>query len=46
MRRLSLIQWETVLKIVENLAQQNPHKYERSHFILHAMYGMYLRISE
>ena len=45
-RRLSLIQWETVLEVVETLAQTQAEKYERSRFILHAMYGMYLRISE
>jgi site-specific recombinase XerD len=45
-RRLSLLQWETVLETVEILAQKQPDKHERTRFILHAMYGMYLRISE
>jgi site-specific recombinase XerD len=45
-RRLSLLQWETVLQIVEQLAEKNPTQHERTRFILHAMYGMYLRISE
>lgn len=45
-RRLSLTQWETVLETVEHLAEQEPHKHERTRFILHSMYGMYLRISE
>lgn len=45
-RRLSLLQWQTVLETVETLAQKEPDKHERTRFILHAMYGMYLRISE
>lgn len=45
-RRLSLLQWQTVLETVELLAQKEPYKHERTRFILHAMYGMYLRISE
>ncbi|MDQ5883962.1 MAG: hypothetical protein QG556_299, partial [Pseudomonadota bacterium] len=45
-RRLSLLQWETVLGVVEKLAEKHPEKHERTRFILHAMYGMYLRISE
>ena len=28
------------------MATHEPHKHERTRFILHAMYGMYLRISE
>lgn len=45
-RRLSLIQWQAVLETVEHLANIDPNKHERTRFILHAMYGMYLRISE
>lgn len=45
-RRLSLLQWQTVLETVEELATQDPNRHERTRFILHAMYGMYLRISE
>lgn len=45
-RRLSLLQWETVLLTADELATNEPHKHERTLFILHAMYGMYLRISE
>lgn len=45
-RRLSLLQWETVLGVVEQLAEKHPEKHERTRFILHSMYGMYLRISE
>jgi site-specific recombinase XerD len=45
-RRLSLLQWQTVLETVEELASQDPNRHERTRFILHAMYGMYLRISE
>ena len=45
-RRLSLIQWEAVLKAAESLAADYPEKHERTRFILSMLYGMYLRISE
>ncbi|MCP0914122.1 MULTISPECIES: tyrosine-type recombinase/integrase [Legionella] len=45
-RRLSLQQWDAVLQAAEHLAQENPEKHERTRFILSALYGMYLRISE
>ncbi len=45
-RRLSNLQWQTVIETVEEMAAHEPHKHERTRFILHAMYGMYLRISE
>lgn len=45
-RRLSELQWSYVLETVEILAQQKPHPYERSLFIMKALYGMYLRVSE
>lgn len=45
-RRLSLLQWEHVLECAEQLAIQDPVMHERTRFILSALYGMYLRISE
>jgi site-specific recombinase XerD len=45
-RRLSLMQWDHVLECAEHLAQQDPTMHERTRFILTALYGMYLRISE
>lgn len=45
-RRLSLPQWETVLAVADGLADKNPEKHERTRFILSALFGMYLRISE
>lgn len=45
-RRLSLVQWEKILESVEILAAEDPARHERSRFILTALYGMYLRISE
>lgn len=45
-RRLSLEQWETVLRVAEDLAAENPKKHERTCFILSLLFGMYLRISE
>lgn len=45
-RRLSLTQWDAVLKAAERLADENPEKHERTRFILSMLYGMYLRISE
>jgi site-specific recombinase XerD len=45
-RRLSLLQWDAVLRSAEKLAAQEPEKHERTLFILRILYGMYLRISE
>ena len=45
-RRLSLLQWETILKVTNTMAQENPQKHERTYFILSLLFGMYLRISE
>jgi len=45
-RRLSELQWSYVIDTVETLAQQHPEAHERSLFIMRALYGMYLRISE
>ena len=45
-RRLSDIQWQTVLITTAKLADQAPHLYERSLFMLNCLCVMYLRISE
>jgi len=45
-RRLSELQWGYVLETAEIASEKNPERYERSLFILNALYGMYLRISE
>ncbi len=45
-RRLSLKQWQAVLKASEALAEENPEKHERTRFMLSMLYGLYLRISE
>lgn len=45
-RRLSLIQWQAVLAAADTLAIQDPEMHERTRFILHILFGMYLRISE
>ncbi len=45
-RRLSILQWQTVLDTAEIMAQENPIKHERTRFILSLLFGMYLRISE
>jgi site-specific recombinase XerD len=45
-RRLSELQWEYVIETAEMLAAENPEKYERTLFILSALFLMYLRISE
>jgi site-specific recombinase XerD len=45
-RRVSNIQWEYVIETIETLANQDPDKYERSLFILNALFSLYLRISE
>jgi len=45
-RRLSLLQWNAVLRTAEEMAQENPDMHERTRFILSILFGMYLRISE
>ncbi|MDD9890500.1 MAG: tyrosine-type recombinase/integrase [Gammaproteobacteria bacterium] len=45
-RRLSPLQWEFVIDAADYLAKQDPATHERTLFILHALYAMYLRISE
>lgn len=44
-RRLSELQWLYVMESAQTLAAQNP-KYERTLFIMSALYSLYLRISE
>lgn len=45
-RRVSQLQWQTIIEIAEAMAARNPEKHERTLFIFSALYGMYLRISE
>lgn len=45
-RRLSEIQWAYVITTAEKLALEEPQRHERTLFIMNALYGMYLRISE
>ncbi|MDF2867386.1 MAG: wecD [Gammaproteobacteria bacterium] len=45
-RRLSELQWAYVIETAELLASQQPEIHERTLFIMNALYGMYLRISE
>lgn len=45
-RRLSETQWYYVIESAELLAAQKPQQHERTLFIMNALYGMYLRISE
>lgn len=45
-RRLSELQWGYVIETAEMLATQTPELHERTLFIMNALYGMYLRISE
>lgn len=45
-RRLSELQWGYVIETAELMAQENEEKYARTLFIMNALYGMYLRISE
>lgn len=45
-RRLSELQWGYVIETVQNLADIDPDKHERSLFMLSALYLMYCRISE
>jgi site-specific recombinase XerD len=45
-RRLSELQWSYVIETAELMAKDNPALHERTLFIMNALYGMYLRISE
>jgi len=45
-RRISNLQWDYILETVEQLAHENPAEHERTLFVMKALYGMYLRISE
>lgn len=45
-RRLTELQWSYVIETAEKMATENPKPHERTLFILEALYGMYLRISE
>ncbi len=45
-RRLSPLQWDVVIETVMMMADDNPLVHERTLFIMAALYGMYLRISE
>jgi site-specific recombinase XerD len=45
-RRLSELQWSYVIETAEQLAAADPGGHERTLFILNALFGMYLRISE
>ncbi len=45
-RRLSPLQWDVVIETATKMAEDNPLVHERTLFIMTALYGMYLRISE
>lgn len=45
-RRLSELQWSYIIETAEQMASQQPQLYERTLFIMNALYAMYLRISE
>jgi site-specific recombinase XerD len=45
-RRISNLQWEYIIDLVEQLATDNPQKHERTLFIMYCLFTMYLRISE
>jgi site-specific recombinase XerD len=45
-RRISNLQWDFILDTVNQMAAENPAEHERSLFVMHCLFGMYLRISE
>jgi len=45
-RRLSELQWGYVIETAEMMAHENKEQHARILFIMNALYGMYLRISE
>jgi site-specific recombinase XerD len=45
-RRLSDLQWQTVIRVAQEMAEMKPELHERTLFIMSTLYAMYLRISE
>ena len=45
-RRLSELQWAYVIETAEKMATHSPERHERTLFMISALFGMYLRISE
>jgi len=45
-RRLSELQWAYIIETAERMAALQPTLHERTLFIMNALFGMYLRISE
>lgn len=45
-RRLSQDQWSYVIKAAKKMYEEKPEQHNRTLFIIEALYGMYLRISE
>ncbi len=45
-RRLSQQQWQTLIEAAGQMADEKPKSHERTLFMISALYGMYLRISE
>ncbi len=45
-RRLSELQWHYVIETAQLMATEHPEYHERTLFMMSALYGMYLRISE
>ncbi len=45
-RRLSDLQWKSVINTAKEMAEENPLKHQRTLFIMSALYSLYLRISE
>ena len=45
-RRLSNLQWDYLIDTAEQMANDDPHEHERTLFVISALFGMYLRVSE
>ncbi|OLU17773.1 integrase [Pseudomonas sp. PA1(2017)] len=45
-RALTPLQWDYVLENAEQMAQEEPHRHERTLFILATLFSMYLRVSD
>jgi site-specific recombinase XerD len=45
-RRISELQWDYVIDTAELMAAENPNEYERTLFVMTALFAMYLRVSE
>lgn len=45
-RRITRLQWEYVMDATNEMAKRDPARHERTLFVMHCLFAMYLRVSE